>query len=155
MSHDLLIRAGQSGDERVLADFNTRMAWETEQLTLDPSTITAGVHAALTDPTKAQYFVAEVAGQVVGQLMITYEWSDWRNGNIWWVQSVYVDPDFRRRGIFRALYEHARQQSRFAGAVGMRLYVERHNNSAQATYQRLGMRDAGYGVMEEMFGRDH
>ena len=152
MPPQVIIRAGRIDDAAVLANFNIRLAWETERLALEPAVITAGVTAALEDATRASYFVAEIANLVVGQLMITHEWSDWRNGDIWWIQSVFVEPDFRRRGVFQALYEHARQQSKRAGAVGLRLYVERHNVSAGATYQRLGMRDAGYNVMEEMFG---
>lgn len=147
----VLIRSARPDDADVLADYNVRMALETEHLALDPATVARGVRAALDDPAKALYFVAEFGGVVIGQLMVTHEWSDWRDGDIWWVQSVYVHPDHRRRGVFRALYDHARRAARTAGAVGLRLYVERHNADAQAVYQKLGMRDSGYLVMEEMF----
>jgi GNAT superfamily N-acetyltransferase len=148
---DLLVRRAVAADAQTIVDFNARMARETESLTLDPATLSAGVQAALADPAKAIYFVAEVGGHVVGQLMITHEWSDWRNGDIWWVQSVYVHPDYRRWGIFRALYAHARRQAQAVGAVGIRLYVEQDNSVAQRCYAQLGMSLAHYRVMEEMF----
>jgi ribosomal protein S18 acetylase RimI-like enzyme len=158
-----LIRRGRPADADTLAEFNIRMAAETEGFALPPATISPGVAAALADEAKGIYFVAEVAGhdgiagrdgsggQVVGQLMVTHEWSDWRNGDIWWVQSVYVHPDHRRRGLFRALYEHARAEAKAAGAVGLRLYVEANNAAAQAVYRQLGMGTTHYHVMEEMW----
>lgn len=146
------IRPARPADAEVIADFNIRMALETEGVALDPAIIGRGVRAALADAAKALYFVAEVDGRVVGQLMITHEWSDWRDGDIWWFQSVYVHPDHRRGGIFRALYQHARAAAKEAGAVGMRLYVDDHNAAAQQVYQRLGMGISNYRVMEEMFG---
>jgi ribosomal protein S18 acetylase RimI-like enzyme len=145
-------RRGTPADAATLADFNARMALETEGLTLRPDVIGPGVVAALADDAKAIYFVAEVDGRVVGQLMVTHEWSDWRNGDIWWVQSVYVHPDHRRRGLFRALYEHARRAAREVGAVGIRLYVEEGNAAAQSVYHRLGMAMTHYKVMEEVWG---
>jgi ribosomal protein S18 acetylase RimI-like enzyme len=111
--------------------------------------LTAGVEAGLADPGKACYFVAEDGGTVVGQLMVTYEWSDWRNGWIWWVQSVYVRPDYRRRGVFRALYRHVHQAAvAERGVVGLRLYVEQDNHRAQEVYRRLGMERTRYFVLE-------
>jgi ribosomal protein S18 acetylase RimI-like enzyme len=147
----LSIRTALPSDADVLADYNTRIARETESITLDPATVSRGVRAALADPQKAIYFVAEVEGRVVGQLMITHEWSDWRDGDIWWVQSVYVHPDYRKIGAFKALYRHAEQAARAAGAVGIRLYVDAHNEVAQAAYTRLGMHLSNYRVMEVMF----
>jgi ribosomal protein S18 acetylase RimI-like enzyme len=146
-----IVRDATPADAEAIVDFNARMARETEGLALDPSVLSAGVRAALEDPAKAIYFVADVGGRVVGQLMITHEWSDWRNGDIWWVQSVYLHPDHRRRGIFRALYAHARERAQAAGAVGIRLYVEQNNAAAQHCYQQLGMGLSHYRVMEEMF----
>jgi ribosomal protein S18 acetylase RimI-like enzyme len=160
------VRRGRPADAATLTVFNTQMALETEAVTLRPDVIGPGVAAALADATKAIYFVAEVGGaagpgevagqdgpggRVVGQLMITHEWSDWRNGDIWWVQSVYVHPNFRRRGLFRALYDHARAEAKAAGAVGLRLYVETNNAAAQSTYRQLGMAMTHYHVMEEMW----
>ena len=109
----------------------------------------------LADPTKGLYFVAEADGVVVGQLMITHEYSDWRDGDIWWVQSVYVHPDHRKRGAFKALYRHAQQQARAAGAVGIRLYVDADNQNAQNAYSRLGMELSNYRVMQTMFAGGH
>ena len=148
---DITLRAARPDDAQTIADFNTAMAWETEHLRLDPPTVLAGVRAALADPAKALYFVADVAGRVGAQLMITHEWSDWRNGDIWWIQSVYVHPDFRRRGLFRLRYQHAATLAKQQGAAGLRLYVEKENTDAQRTYASLGMETTHYLVMEEMF----
>ena len=145
------VRRGLPADAATLAEFNTRMASETENVRLDPAVSGPGVAAALADEAKAIYFVAEAAGRIVGQLMVTHEWSDWRNGDIWWVQSVYVHPDHRRRGVFRGLYDHARAEAKKVGAVGVRLYVEENNAAAQAVYRQLGMGATHYRVMEEMF----
>lgn len=145
------IRRGEPRDAAVIADFNRRMAWETEQKKLDPDVVGRGVVRVFDDRAKGFYLVAESAGDVVGQLMVTYEWSDWRDGRIWWVQSVYVREDMRRQGVFRSLHEEVIRLARSAGdVVGVRLYVERENKRAQATYQQLGMHDAGYLVMEMM-----
>ena len=148
-----IIRPARGDDAEVLVDFNARMARETEGLELDPAVLAEGVRGGLADASKALYFVADSGGVVVGQLMITKEWSDWRNGDIWWVQSVYVHRDHRRRGVFRSLYAHAREQASRAGAVGIRLYVDDHNADAQQVYERLGMRMSNYKVMEEIFPR--
>jgi GNAT superfamily N-acetyltransferase len=114
--------------------------------------VLAGVAAALSDPTKGRYFLAELGGQVVGQIMHTYEWSDWRNGCFWLIQSVYVAREARGRGVFRQLFEHLRTLARSEPSVcGLRLYVERHNAAAQQTYRRCGLIDAGYWLMEEDF----
>jgi ribosomal protein S18 acetylase RimI-like enzyme len=147
----LHIRSATAEDASIIAEFNIRMAMETENLALDPSTIFPGVRAVFADPTRGQYFVAESAGNVVGCSMITHEWSDWRNGDIWWIQSVYVHADFRRTGVFSALYRHVQKVARAAGAVGLRLYMEEENAAAQATYERMGMRVTHYRVLEEMF----
>jgi GNAT superfamily N-acetyltransferase len=147
----LTVRTARPSDAGVLADYNVRMARETESIELDPAVVARGVRAALADANKATYYVAEVDGRVVGQLMITHEWSDWRDGDIWWVQSVYVHPDHRKAGAFKALYRHAEQSAKAAGAVGIRLYVDAHNEGAQAAYARLGMHLSNYKVMEVMF----
>jgi GNAT superfamily N-acetyltransferase len=143
-----LVRPARAEDADTLTDFNLAMAQETEHLTLDRATLSAGVRAAIADPLKARYFVGEVDGRVAGMLMLTLEWSDWRNGEIWWIQSVYVHPEFRSRGIFGALYRHVECLARDAGACGLRLYVERDNVGAQSAYRRLGMTDSGYLVYE-------
>ena len=143
-----IIRPGHPSDAQILADFNIRMALETESLHLNPAIILPGVQAVLNDPAKGLYFVAEVAGQVAGQLMITREWSDWRNSDIWWIQSVYVHSDHRRRGVFKALYRHAEAEAKKQGVQVLRLYVEQHNQSAQSTYKSLGMHLSHYLVMQ-------
>src|SRR5512139_3398259 len=106
------IRLATPADVSVVTDFNLRLADETEQLKLDPPTVRAGVAAVLGDAHKGLYFLAELDGRIAGQLMITYEWSDWRNGDLWWLQSVYVHPDFRSRGVFKALFAHLTELAR-------------------------------------------
>jgi ribosomal protein S18 acetylase RimI-like enzyme len=145
----LTLRSALAADAPLIAEYNQRLAQESEALALDPATLLAGVRAVLADAARGRYFVAERGGAVVGQLMITTEWSDWRNGWFWWVQSVYVRQDDRRQGVFRALYEHALAAARAEpGVVGIRLYVEHANAGAQQTYLRLGMRRTGYLVLE-------
>jgi GNAT superfamily N-acetyltransferase len=141
-----------------IVEFNARMARETEGLDLDRYVLSSGVRAVLADPAKGRYFMAECREPsphgpwiCAGQLMITREFSDWRNGVFWWIQSVYVVEALRRRGVFRALYQHVRQQAHAAGAVGLRLYVEKNNAIGQATYRGLGMVDSHYQVMQELF----
>jgi ribosomal protein S18 acetylase RimI-like enzyme len=144
------IRNALPSDQEFLACGNEAMARETEHKRLDPPTIRSGVAAVLANDAHGRYFVAEDdAGRRVGQLMVTYEWSDWRNGQFWWIQSVYVEPTARRGGVFRALYDHVDTLCRSTpGVIGLRLYVELDNAAAQRTYERCGMRDGGYRVME-------
>jgi GNAT superfamily N-acetyltransferase len=145
----IAIRPATTDDADFLARGNAAMALETEHKRLDPAIVGAGVHAALADPAKGLYFIAELDGQRVGQLMFTYEWSDWRNGTFWWIQSVYVLPEARRGGVFRALFGHVEQLAeRDPTVCGIRLYVERENVHAQATYRHCGLHEAGYTVME-------
>ena len=146
------IRVATSADAADIARFNIAMALETEHKALDPATMLAGVDAVLADPRHGFYLVAGAANGNVACLMITYEWSDWRNGQWWWLQSVYVREDFRRRGIFSALHTEVERRARAApGVIGLRLYVERANAAAQRTYAALGMQDAGYQVFETEF----
>ena len=151
----LTIRNATPADLEFLAHGNEAMALETEHKSLDPQVVRRGVAAALADPAHGRYFVAVDADDLpVGQLMVTYEWSDWRNGQFWWIQSVYVLPDWRRRGVFRALYRHVEDLARRTqGVCGLRLYVEADNVNAQRTYERCGMGDAGYRVMEVDYSR--
>jgi GNAT superfamily N-acetyltransferase len=144
------IRPARASDAEVIADFNIRLALETEHLRLDSATVRAGVEAVLSDPAKGVYFVADSGEQTIGQCSITYEWSDWRNGMYWWLQSVYVEPAWRRRGTFRALFDHVHSAARAAGAVGLRLYVERDNTSAQIVYERHGLAATRYVVFERL-----
>ena len=146
------IRNAAMTDAAIIASNNSLMAEETEGRTLDPDIIGPGVAALLADPGKGRYWVAEAAGQIVGQLMVTYEWSDWRNGTLWWIQSVYIAPDFRRQGVFSALYHHVESLAAAEPEVcGLRLYVEDNNHRAQRTYEALGMVKPGYVVMESTF----
>jgi GNAT superfamily N-acetyltransferase len=146
---NLIIRPARATDAAVIAEFNRRMARETEHKDLDPATLQAGVMAMLTGPAKGRYFVAQSEGLVVGQLGLTLEWSDWRNGNFWWVQSVYVAEHARRQGVFRALFEHLLQTAKQElGVIGVRLYVEHENLVAQATYRQLGLAMTSYRLME-------
>jgi GNAT superfamily N-acetyltransferase len=144
------VRPASPADAPLLAEFNRRLARESEAKELDPAVVAAGVAAGLADPHKARYFVAEEGGAILGQLMLTTEWSDWRDGWIWWVQSVYVRADARRRGVSRALFAHVERLARQAGdVIALRLYVEDRNRAAQDTYARLGMAPGGYSVWEK------
>lgn len=146
------IRPATLKDLPTIVEFNRLLALETESIELSVAVLTDGVRAALLDPHKARYFVAEIDGQIVGQLMHTREWSDWRNGDIWWLQSVYVVASARRQGVFRALVEHVTQLAQSTpDVVGLRLYVEEHNDRAAATYDRLGLAEAGYVVREQIW----
>jgi GNAT superfamily N-acetyltransferase len=148
------IRLAIAADWPVILDFNCDLARESEGKQLNRDHVAAGVQALLADPRKGRYLLAVVAGRVVGQLMHTYEWSDWRNGDIWWLQSVYVHPDFRRHGVFRALFDRLHNEALAdPGVVGLRLYVEEHNTRAHETYRNLGLSDGGYFVMEKMHRR--
>jgi GNAT superfamily N-acetyltransferase len=145
----ITVRSAESGDLAFIARGNAAMALETEHRSLDERVVALGVQAAFADASRGRYFVAELDGRVVGQLMVTYEWSDWRNGAFWWIQSVYVLPEARRCGAFSALYAHVDSLAKATpGVCGLRLYVEFANERAQATYRRCGMVDAGYRVME-------
>ena len=150
MQPTLKIRKATLGDAAVIAEFNTLLARETEELQLEPATINAGVAAVLSDSSKGIYFVAEDAqAGIIGQLMITYEWSDWRNATIWWIQSVYVREDFRGRGVFKALFEYLTRLAHEAKDVcSLRLYMERDNEAARQSYRKLGMKEMSYEVLE-------
>ena len=146
---EIRIREGALSDAPLVADFNLLLAEESEGLRLDEALVQASVAAVLKDPAKGLYYIAEVEGEVVGQLMITYEWSDWRNGNIWWIQSVYVKPEFRRAGVFRALFHHLQSLARTQKDVcTLRLYVHAENERACQSYERLGMTRTKYEIFE-------
>lgn len=150
MPNSLEIRLAEPEDAGRIIDFNMRMARETEGRELDVNVLTSGVYAVLKKPERGFYLVAVSDGHVVGCLLVTTEWSDWRNGEFWWIQSVYVEPEARRAGVFSALYEATRKRAEKADRVcGFRLYVERDNTRAQKTYFRLGMKETAYKMLEE------
>ena len=149
----ITIRAATVADSEIIADFNCRLASESEGKQLDLHTVRRGVNALLSDDRRGRYFVACADdGRIAGQLMHTFEWSDWRNGDIWWLQSVFVHPEFRRLGVFRKLLQHLEQLAESTpGVVGLRLYVENENVRAQETYRSLGFTEPQYRVMERLF----
>jgi ribosomal protein S18 acetylase RimI-like enzyme len=154
MNDEVRIRLGEEIDIGALVGFNQAMARETEAKELDESVLTAGVENLLKNKRFGFYVVAEAIGessrQAVGSLMVTYEWSDWRNGLFWWIQSVYIKPEFRRRGIYRRLYDFVKEQATAQDVCGFRLYVEKENRIAQRTYEQLGMSESHYVMYEEL-----
>ncbi|MFM7200751.1 MAG: N-acetyltransferase family protein [Myxococcota bacterium] len=143
------IRVATLDDLAYIVRFNQCLALESEGKVLDEVILTRGVRRALSSPDACRYFVAELQGRVVGQTMLTYELTDWRDGLFWWIQSVYVEADCRGRGIFSSLYHHIEGLAKADPEVrGLRLYVEPHNDPALRTYERLGMHDASYKVLE-------
>lgn len=150
----LLIREARPGDVAVLVTFQQAMAAETEDKGLDPARLRRGVEHLIDHPAEGFYLVAERAGVAIGSLMVTYEWSDWRNGRFWWIQSVYVSADARRQGIYSALHAAVRKRATAdPESCGIRLYVEQDNRVAQQTYQALGMTETHYRLYEEEFQR--
>jgi GNAT superfamily N-acetyltransferase len=147
------VRQARASDAATIADFNCRLALESEGKTLQPEVVSAGVAAALADPeNKGPYFLVEEDGQVIGTMQITFEWSDWRNGWAWWIQGVFVREDSRRKGVFRSLYQHVIEEAQRRGnVIAVRLYVEKENVRAQQTYLSLGMEWLSYGLMERGF----
>ena len=144
-------RDANLNDAATIVDFQIAMAAETEDFALDRAICTKGVKAVFADPSLGRYFVAESGGELVASLMITLEWSDWRNGVVWWIQSVYVKPEFRRRGIYAGLYDHVMKiAERDRNIRGIRLYVDKRNTSAQEVYRRMGMNGEHYQVFEWM-----
>lgn len=147
----IIIRIAGPDDVPFLVDSNAAMALETEHKALARDVLTRGTQAVFGDPRRGFYLVAELDGKPAGCLLITYEWSDWRNGDWWWFQSVYVTPAARSAGVFRALYADVERRARAAGAVGLRLYVERDNERAQQTYASLGMEEEAYRMLRRSF----
>ena len=146
----MLIRKAKAQDLTALVQFNQAMAEETEGLALDKTTLTQGVGTLLESPQKGFYLVAEIAGEIVGSLMVTFEWSDWRAKDYYWIQSVYIRPQNRRQGIYGKLYNQVKQLAETnGGAASFRLYVEQENLAAQQTYQALGMKQSYYLMFEE------
>ncbi len=146
------VRDATPADLEFVVDGNQRMALETEGKALDPALLRPGVAAVLGDPGLGRYFIAELGGRMVGQMMLTYEWSDWRNGCFWWIQSVFVHDGHRGMGVFSGLFRHvAALAERDPGVCGLRLYVDRGNHAAQRIYAHLGLHASNYEVMEQVF----
>jgi ribosomal protein S18 acetylase RimI-like enzyme len=150
MKLPITIRQAVQDDIDIIAEFNIAMARETEQKTLTPTVIHHGVEYLFKHPEYGFYIVAESDKKVVGCLMITYEWSDWRNALFWWIQSVYILPDYRRQGIYRRMYQYVKNAARNQNICGFRLYVEKNNRAAQQTYKNLGMQETFYKLYEEI-----
>ena len=151
MTSNIVARNAREQDIHALTDFNVAMARETENKTLSPTKVRAGMRAVIRHPDHGFYLVAELNGQLAGSLLVTREWSDWRNGVFWWIQSVYVPPEFRNRGIYRALYDAVKARAKSSPEVcGFRLYVERSNQAARSVYSKLGMSETDYRIYEEI-----
>lgn len=149
----VVVRPATADDVDGIVARNLALCAETEDFRLDPDVLRTGVLRALGGQVGARYLIAERSGQVAGQLMLTTEWSDWRNAEVWWIQSVYVEPDHRRFGVYQALHDAVVASARARGAAGIRLYVEQRNRPAMAAYERAGMTGGHYEVFEQMFGR--
>jgi GNAT superfamily N-acetyltransferase len=146
----IIVRKATPEDAPSIIDFQLKMAWETEHVSLDPDTVRKGVNAVFKDHSRGQYYISDDNGTVIASLLITYEWSDWRNCNVWWFQSVYVLPDYRRKGIFRKMFNQIKQLAEEHDVAGLRLYVETRNSHAQKTYEALGMSSEHYSFYEWM-----
>lgn len=143
------IRKAILDDVHILTRFNSEMALETENLELDQDVLGAGIKTVIEDPGHGYYLLLELEDKVRASLLITYEWSDWRNGQFWWIQSVYVEPEFRRQGLFKKLYSKIKTEAENDPAcAGLRLYVEKNNARAQQTYLDLGMQQTHYQMFE-------
>lgn len=145
------IRKAQHKDCEAIVFGNCAMAMETENKSLDKKRVTQGVMAVLADDNKGFYIVAVENNDVIGQLMITYEWSDWRNGTFWWIQSVYIAKEHRRKGVYTQLYKYIKEKCKEHNVCGIRLYVDKSNTTARETYKKLGMESNHYDFMEEDF----
>ncbi len=159
-SDAFLIRPAGTEDVQIIIEFNAAMAWETEHRVLDRDRVREGALALLATHQYGFYILAEASSgatrTAVGQLMITYEWSDWRNGVFWWIQSVYVPPEWRRRGVYRAMHEHIVARAKADPHVcGIRLYVEQQNHCAQTVYCCVGLRSSSYTIYEQDFVLEH
>jgi GNAT superfamily N-acetyltransferase len=155
MSKTILIREATKDDRDALVRFNEAMAWETEEKSLARERLSAGVDAVLNDRSKGFYLIAAIEDQAAGGLLVTSEWSDWRNAFFWWIQSVYVEPRYRKTGVYKALHRKVEDLARLSGDVcGIRLYVDRDNTRAKATYEHLGMTEGRYNFYERKLDTD-
>ena len=148
---NIQIRTALPHDIPVLVEHNCLMALETENKTLSQEVVSPGVEGLFSRPERGFYLIAEIEGETAGSLMVTYEWSDWRNGDMWWFQSVFVREKFRGKGVFRKMYEKVATMAKSAGAKGLRLYVEKENTGAQKVYEQMGMHETHYLMYENSF----
>lgn len=147
----ITIRKGKQSDNKTIVNFQVRMAKETEQIDLDPEIVSKGVNAIFNSPEKGIYFVAESGDKIIASLLITFEWSDWRNGNVYWIHSVYVLPEFRKKGVFKTMYLYLKNiVLKDKNIVGLRLYVDKTNANARKVYETMGMDDGHYMLFEWM-----
>lgn len=152
MNAPITVRLAREEDAAELVDFNLEMAWETEKKRLSRETVQRGVENLLREPRYGFYVVAEVPGRLAGGLMVTYEWTDWRDGLFWWIQSVYVKPEFRGQKVYSRLYRFLQDQARKNPQIrGFRLYVEAENSQARQIYRHLGMKETRYVLYEELW----
>lgn len=145
---EVIITKGQTADIEVIAQFQVDMAMESEGTLLDKATVTKGVTAAIDDENRGRYYVARVDGKAVASLMLTREWSDWNNSWYWWIQSVYVAPDYRRQGIYKSLYHAVCKDAEEQNVAQVRLYVDKTNTRGQKVYASLGMQESHYLIYE-------
>lgn len=150
MNERIIIRYAKIDDVDAIVKFNLEMAFETEGITLSVEKLVNGVRAVFEDNSKGFYVVAECDNKPVGQAMITYEWSDWRNAIFWWIQSVYVVPEYRRAGVFRSIFTYIKSLAESSNVCGIRLYVEKNNCIAKNVYKKLGMEESHYDLYELM-----
>ena len=151
-AHSPIIRPATTADARTIADHNRALCLETARKELDSATVLEGVTRFIEEPKYGRYFLAEQDGNIIGQAAHTYEWSDWRNGELWWIQSVYVHPAHRGKGVFQSLFHHIEQLGKSDSACrGIRLYMERDNDTARRSYLNLGFRYTGYEVLERLW----
>lgn len=148
LTDNIIVEEASEKDIEFLVEFNLKMALETEAIQLDKNILNEGVKAVFTNSNKGKYFTAKINNKICGSLLITYEWSDWRNSNIWWIQSVFVEEEFRKKGVYKNLYEFVKIAAKIEGVKVIRLYVDLRNKPAQAVYSRLGMNDQHYKLFE-------
>ena len=147
----ITIKNANEQDIKTITDFQLKMAFETEKLVLNPEIVIKGVNSVFNNPNNGRYFIAEQDSQVVASLLITHEWSDWRNAQVWWIQSVYVKAEFRKKGIFKKMYQHISELVKNSrNLAGIRLYVDRTNSNARKVYEKIGMNGEHYQLFEDM-----
>lgn len=145
----MIVRKANIKDHAAIVEFQLAMAKETENIELDRSLVEPGVKAVIENPTKGNYYIAEIEGEVISSLLTTFEWSDWRNGTVLWIQSVYVKPEYRRKGVYRKMYAHIKSKVQESEKLkGIRLYADKTNIAAQKTYENLGMNQDHYVTFE-------